>query len=181
MSGFALELRRASAAVGVVPRLVAERPQEWRLAPFTVVAAAGRGAVIRYARLPVGRTTWDPDEIVAAWRRTIAKLRGVSLAPELFLPMLDEAYRAILRRGRGRDGDRVEITRLRDEIGGPRRSTRAQFSWNLARLRHERRLAYAGRRIDLGVATGVPAKGKLIWIEDAAGGGQYYQTFRFAP
>src|SRR5262245_50967523 len=66
--GFSKELRHAAAASQVVPRLVCEAPEEWRLGPLTVVLDAGAGtAQLRYARLSVARAPGDAAEIMAAW------------------------------------------------------------------------------------------------------------------
>ncbi|HEX3757428.1 MAG TPA: hypothetical protein VHW23_01925 [Kofleriaceae bacterium] len=104
------------------------------------------------------------------------RLAARSRPPDDFLPALAAAYAAVLRRRGARPGDRVPLVELRDELGG----TRAQFAWDVARLRRERRLVVEGRRIDLGVAAGHAAgrRSQVVWIENDGGGGSFFQTFR---
>jgi hypothetical protein len=180
MPGFGAALRRAAAAERVVPRLISDRPEEWRLGPLTV-AAGPRGAELRYARVAVGRAVPEPEAIMEGWRRALAGLVARSLAPEVLLPTLAESYAAILTREGRRAGDRVDLVAIRAEVTRRRpRHTRAQFAWDLARLRRERRLVHDGRRIDLGIATGQVAalRSRVVWIEDESGAGQYYLHFR---
>ncbi len=177
---FGKELRRAAteAAPGLVPRLVAEQPQEWRIGSLTIVVARGT-AQLRYARQPIGRATAEADAVVAAWRRALITLTARSLDPDRFLPLLGAAYLAAL--GTRAPGERVELTALRAEIARlVRGHTRAQFAWDLARLQRERRLSLGGARIDLGVATGNAAShaSRVVWVEDESGSGHYYQYFR---
>jgi hypothetical protein len=185
MMSFGAELRRAAAAAAkIVPRLVAERPEEWRVGPLTVVVdRAARAAQLRYARLTVARTSADPGAVMTAWRRAITALSMRSLPPDDLLPALAAAW-AELASAPAAAAGRVDLVKLRDEIVRRQRDyTRAQFAWDIARLRRERRLVHDGRRIDLGAATGMAAsrRSSVVWIEDESGAGQYYQTFRLIP
>ena len=168
---------RSLASSKIVPRLVTERPEpEWRLGVLTVIVGKQR-ARLRYAREPVGTARSDAQDIAVAWQRVLAKLHARSLAPDELLPRLQDAYAAVLARHAKRGGDRAPLVEVREQLAG---YTRAQFAWDLARLRRERRLVVGSRRIDLGIATGhAPArKSRVVWIEDEAGGGAYYETFR---
>src|SRR5882672_7910288 len=139
-----------SAAPGPAPRLISPGPPpEWRFGELTVVIGASR-AELRYAREAVGSSPPTPEALAAA-------------------------YAAVLRRRGGRPGDRVPLVELRDELGG----TRAQFAWDLARLRRERRLVVGGHRIDLGVATGHAAarRSQVVWLANDGGGGYFLQSF----
>jgi hypothetical protein len=159
-----------------VPRLVAGGPRpEWRLGELTVVVGPGR-AELRYAREPVGFAQPSPDAIRQAVARARERLQARSRTPDQLLPALAAAYDAVLARHRARPGDRIPLVELRDQLAG----TRAQFAWDLARLRRERRLSFAGRRLDLGVATGHAAqqRSRVVWIENDGGGGSYFQSFR---
>jgi hypothetical protein len=175
------DLLRALAGTDVVPRLVAEQPQpEWRLGPLTFVVGP-RQARLRYAREPVGTTTsTTADAIAAAWRKALDRLRARSLPPEQFLPRLAAAYATVLAARGGPaplpDG-RAPLVDVRAALES---HTRAQFAWDVARLRRERSLVFAGRRVDLGVATGHAAqhRSRVVWIEDDAGSGTYYEWFR---
>lgn len=168
---------RALAGTNVVPRLVAERPkQEWRLGALTVVVGKQR-AELRYARESVGWTKPRAGDIVTGVARALERLQARSRPPDELLPALAAAYAAVLARRGARPGARAPLIEVRDEVGG---ATRAQFAWDLARLRREKRLVVDGRRLDLGVATGHAAarKSRVVWVENDGGGGAYYETFR---
>ena len=166
---------RSLAGTNVVPRLVASQPQEWRLGALTVIVR--KRADLRYARQPVGWAPPRAGDIVDALRRAIGRLHERSLAPDVLLPRLAAAYAAVIARRRGRPGDRAPLVELRAELDD---YTRAQFAWDLARLRRERRLVVDGRRIDLGVATGhaTSRRSRVVWIENDGGGGAFYESFR---
>jgi hypothetical protein len=180
--GFSKELRDAAAARDVVPRLGAERPEEWRLGPLTVVLDARAGtAQLRYARLPVARAAGEAAAIMAAWTRALAQLERRSLPPDQFLPLLATTYAHLVTQSARAPGDRLALPALREHVAKSIRGyTRTQFAWDLARLRRERRLVHEGLRIDLGVATGHAAarSSRVVWVEDESGAGQYYETFR---
>jgi hypothetical protein len=167
---------RRPAASPIVPRLVVGGPRpEWRLGELTVVVGPDR-AELRYAREPVGFAPPTAEAIGAAVERARQRLAARSRSPDQLLPALVGAYAAVLARRGARPGDRVPLVELRDQLDG----TRAQFAWDLARLRRERRLVIGGRRLDLGVATGHAAaqRSRVVWIENDGGGGSYFQSFR---
>jgi hypothetical protein len=176
---------RSLAGTKVVPRLLADGPrQEWRVGLLTFVVGEQR-AELRYARESVGWARPHAPEIVAALRRAVDRLLERSLAPDELLPRLGAAYAAVLTREARRPDARVSLVELRDELAKHRdlRSrpyTRAQFAWDLARLRREQRLVVDGRRIDLGIATGHAAtrRSRVVWIENDRGGGAFYESFR---
>lgn len=164
------------AGADAVPRLITPGPPpEWRFGELTAVIGPRR-AELRYAREPVGSSPPAPEAIVAAVRRAADRLAARSRPPDELLPALAAAYATVLKQHSARPGDRVPLVELRDELGG----TRAQFAWDLARLRRERRLVVGGRRIDLGVATGHAAarRSQVVWIESDGGGGCFFQSFR---
>jgi hypothetical protein len=159
---------RSLAGTDVVPRLVADK--EWRLGALTVIVGNQR-AQLRYARESVGSAPARATDIASAWRRALDRLETRSLAPEPFLARLTEAYSQLA-------ADRVLLVELRAKLAD---YTRAQFAWDVARLRRERRLVVAdGRRVDLGIATGHAAsrRSRVVWIEDEGGGGAFYESFR---
>ncbi|HEU4730201.1 MAG TPA: hypothetical protein VFT22_20030 [Kofleriaceae bacterium] len=161
----------------VVPRLVsAGPPTVWRVGELTVMIGAER-AELRYAREPVGWSRPTREAVVEAVRRARARLAARSRGADELLPALAVAYAKVLGRRGGRAGERVPLVEVRDELEG---YTRAQFAWDIARLRRERRLAVGGRRVDLGVAAGHAAskRSRVVWIENEGGGGSYFQSFR---
>lgn len=149
---------------------------EWRLGELTLVVTPAR-VELRYAREPVGSCRPEPGAIARAVARARARLVARSRPPDELLPALVAAYAAVLRRHGARAGARVPLVELRAELGD---YTRAQFAWDVARLRRERRLAIDGRRLDLGVATGHDAahRSRVVWIENDGGGGSYFASFR---
>ena len=170
-------LLRPATGAELAPRLIAAGPPaEWRFGELTVVIGRQR-AEVRYAREPVGSSRPVPEAIVAAVQRARQRLAARSRGPDEMLPALAAAYAVVLERRGGRAGDRVALVELREELAG---TTRAQFAWDIARLRRERRLVVGGRRIDLGVAAGHGAerRSRVVWIENDGGGGSYFQTFR---
>jgi hypothetical protein len=182
---FPAELRRAAAdALGLTPRLIAESPEEWRVGPVTILVDRPQGtAQVRYAREVVARAVLDPAAIVSACERALARLGRESLAPAAMLPALAAAYAGCLGVARAPDGARVPLVDMVGPTGraaGRRTYSRAQFAWDLARLRRERRLEEAGRRVQLDVATGAAPlqRRRVVWIEDESGAGQYYGAFR---
>lgn len=159
------------------PRLISGGPRpEWRLGELTVVVGPAR-AELRYAREPVGFCAPEPAAITEAVARARGRLAARSRGPDELLPALAAAYAAVLRKHRAAPGARVPLVELRAQLRG---TTRAQFAWDLARLRRERRLAIGAARIDLGVATGHAAsqRARVVWIENDGGGGSYFASFR---
>ena len=169
------ELSQLLAGSAVVPRLVAERPQEWRLGALTVVVAPQR-ARLRYAREPVGTCVARADAIATAWQRALERLRDRSISPDELLPRLAAAYAGIAKR----PGERVSLTDVRATMQG---YTRAQFAWDVARLRRERRLVIGDQRVDFGIATGhaTSHRSRVVWIEDDRGSGAFYESLRLIP
>lgn len=157
----------------MVPRLLAEQPEEWRLGRLTVVVDRTRGAAqVRFARLPVARASAAGGEVVAACRRALARFQAESLPPDQLAAALIAAH----------PGGAAALLDLVPRVGraaGRRRYSRAQFVWDLARMRRERGLALPqGQRIAVDVATGAGAPAGALWIEDESGTGQYYRTLR---
>jgi len=179
---FPAELKRQAAALGLVPRLIADSPEEWRLGQVTVVVDRRRGtAQIRYAREALARARCEAEDVLRAWRRALDRLAGEAMEPDRFLPALSDAYAQLLA-GR-QPGERVPLVDLIPAVAraaGRRSYSRAQFAWDIARLRRERRLQHDGRRVLLDVATGTATSQKrsVVWIEDESGAGQYYGSFR---
>jgi hypothetical protein len=168
--------RPAPIVLDAAPRLIAPGPPaEWRFAELTVVIGATR-AELRYARESVGSARARPEEVVAAVARARERLMARSRTPDELWPELAAAYRAALAAHDLAPGGRVPLVELRDALGG----TRAQFAWDVARLVRERRLAFRGRRLDLGVATGHGAahRSRVVWLEGDGGRGSYFQSFR---
>jgi hypothetical protein len=176
MSALGRELLRCLSGTRVVPRLISDHPRpEWRIGPFTAVVGPQR-AELRYARESVGWAKPRAEEIIEGMRRAVARLADRSAPPDVLLPALAAAYADL----RARPGERVPLVAVRDALA---ETTRAQFAWDIARLQREHRLVFAGRRIDLGIATGASAmrRTRVVWLEIGGGAGAYYETFRMIP
>lgn len=183
MAGFARELAEEASRAQLVPRLLSDAPEEWRLGRLTVAVDRARGtAQIRYARAPVARCQAAAGAVMVAWRRALARLERASLAPDQLWPALAGAYDALAPD----PGARVRLVDAAAELARAlgRPYPRSQLSWDIARLLGERRLHHSdGRRLDLGVATGGAAlrRRQVLWIEDESGRGQYYLHLRMLP
>jgi hypothetical protein len=170
---------RAVAGAWPAPRLIAQGPPaQWRFAGLTVVIRADR-AELRYAREPVGSSLPTPEAITLAVQRARDRLAARSRPPGELLPALARIYAALLEARGARSGERVPLVAVRDQLAG----TRAQFAWDLARLRRERQLVVDDHRVDLGIATGhaTARRSQVVWIEDEGGGGSYFASFRLIP
>jgi hypothetical protein len=131
----------------------------------------------------MARARCDAGEVLRGWRRVLDRLAAESLAPDALLPALAEAYAQLLARAGRPAGERVPVADLVPAVAraaGRRSYSRAQFAWDIARLRKERRLHHEGRRVLFDVATGTATsqKRQVVWIEDESGAGQYYGSFR---
>jgi hypothetical protein len=168
---FQRELLAASRALGLVPRLVSAHPEQWRLGPLSLHVDRARGTCeLRYARAKViSRIPLRGASVMRAWRRARKLLMSSSQPPDELLPRLLRVYARMAK-----PGERVQLRELVRRL----RLSRAQAAFDLARLRHERRLQFGGWRIDLGVATGIVDPKRVVWIEDEFGSGHYYQYFR---
>lgn len=158
----------------MVPRLVAELPEEWRLGRLTVAVDRARGtARVKFARIAVARARCEAGEVVAACQKALARFQAESLAPE-------DLAAALLAAAQGSGAvDLLELVPRVGSAAGRRRYARAQFVWDLARLRSERGLVLPqGQRIAVDVATGAGAPAGALWIEDETGTGQYYRALR---
>lgn len=183
---FSAQLREALVEFGVAPRRVREDPEEWRLGPMTLALDRARDrATLRYARQPVAvGVACDADAVARAYRRVAARLQAGSLAPDELFAALERAYAARLEERGAAAGARVSLVELAAALAAARKGyTRAQLAFDLVRLVREGGAARGGRRLDLGIATGAATskKSRVLWIEDQAGSGHYYETLRFVP
>lgn len=183
---FSKELHDELAAIGVRARLIEDRPERWRVGSMVLsVDRAGDRATLQYARQPVARgLRCDAAAVAAGYRRAAERLAAGSLSPAEMFEALASAYGAALAERGAPAGSRIALVELASGVAGAagRSYSRAQFAYDLARLRRERQLCQNGARIELGVATGTDAarKSKVVWIDDG-GSGQYFATLRILP
>ncbi|MBI4816704.1 MAG: hypothetical protein HY791_10625 [Deltaproteobacteria bacterium] len=184
-------LKDACAAHGLSFRIVSrEDPIEVRIPPFSVTLDFSKGrAVFRFARLEIGQCAASRDEILET-HGELAKSFGPPFEAGKFFDQCRRAYlSAAIAEGR-RDGDRLELAEFLPYLAIQRQSkafcvspessafkgySRAQFAFDVMRLREAGGLSRNGFRLNLGVATGTSAtdRSRSLYIEDAEGNGEY--------
>ena len=191
--------RAAFTAAGAAPALRAETPPEYRVGRLHAhLDFAEESVELTFARLPVERgVALDAGAVQAAWARAQERLAAHATEPPAFASAVAGAYRALLARRAKPAGERVELAdlyaetafalqpeRFREDVD--RRTLapypRVQFVWDLLRWR-ERGLITGDQRADLGVAVAGAAtqKKRAFWLEDEAGNGMFYTSFRLVP
>jgi len=195
----AAALQGAAEAAGRPFRRLAENPPEFLLAPFTVTLDLERMEVaLHYAREELARVPATKDAVVAAIERAERDLTAKQLAPEEEFDLLVAAWRAALAAEGRPVGERAELAEVLPQLAllrqprrfreDPQREAwapypKVRFLFDLARLRAARLLERGGLRLDLGTATGdsTKKKGRVFFLSEPDGGGQYYLTIRFVP
>lgn len=189
------ELKSACDAAGLAMRVVSrEQPVEVRIPPFAVVIDFDRArAELRFAKHPVGSCPADPEAIVAAIGKQKAALDGRFDAGDFFDRCLAAWKAARVVSG---SAERVEILDFLPYLAvGVQRPkfkaeptkanyasyTKAQFAYDVLRLRRQGGLTRNGHRMNLGVATGSSAsqKKRVVYLEDEDGNGEYKLTVFF--
>ncbi len=191
------ELKRECEARGLGFRVVSkEDPVEVRIPPFAVVMdfkAARAG--LRFAREEVESAPARADAIVAAHAKA-QKALDAGFDPKVFFKRCLVAYRQALAAEARADGDRVELLAFLPLLAlqmqpkrflahptreGFRPYGRALFAYHVWKLREANGLSQDGRRLNLGVATGVSAsdKDRVVYLEDPEGTGEYKLTVFF--
>lgn len=174
-----------------------EQPIEVRIPPLAVRIHSERGtAELCFARQVVASCGAVAEEILSAHRRAVERLER-ALAPEEFLEDCWTAYRMTLAAQGKQPGERVEILSFLPTLALTLQSkkfqqeptaenfqgySRAQFAYDVHRLRKAGKLASRGRRINFGVATGTSASNKkrVLYMEDELGRGEYKLTVFFS-
>jgi hypothetical protein len=192
-------LQGAAEAAGRPFRRLAENPPEFLLTPFTVVLDLERmEAALQYAREEVARVPATKDAVIGALEKAERELSAKPVAPEEQFDLLVAGWRAALALEGRPAGERVELAEVLPQVALLRQSRRfredpqreawasypkVRFLYDLARLRAARLLERDGLRLDLGTATGdsTKKKGRVFWLPEADGSGQYYLTIRFVP
>ncbi|MFT4539414.1 MAG: hypothetical protein ACI841_000760 [Planctomycetota bacterium] len=191
------ELKAACEASGLPLRIVTrEDPIEVRIPPLAIVLDFDKGlADIRFARQPLAQCGATVADILDAHKKTVAALE-TGFDPGQFFEDCLVAYKmSLVAMGRKR-GDRVELNDFMASMALQRQSkkfheepvsanyrgySRAQFAYDVLRLRKASALTQGGRRINFGVATGTTAtkKGRVLYMEDGDGKGEYKLTIYF--
>jgi hypothetical protein len=188
----AQELRAACDLAGLSARVERRSPLELRVEPFSVeVDVELDRAVLRFARLEVGRARADAAELLSARARALEALDGRPWEPAAFVARLRLAWERC-------GGGWTPIVEVLPELAfllqppsfraDPCPATfqpygRAQLAWDLWRLRRDRALVTGGLRLCLGPATAgtVADRDGVLFLEDPSGHGQWTRTLRFSP
>lgn len=189
------DLKTACDGAGLTMRVVSrEQPVEVRIAPFAIVLDFDRAtAELRFAREPIAQVPADPEAIVAAVTRSRAALDTPFDAQDFFERCITAWKAARVATG---PGERVEILeflpylavgmqRQRFKVAPTRENyvsySRAQFAYDILRLRRQAGFSRGGYRMNLGVATGTTAseKKRVVYLEDEDGQGEYKLTVFF--
>ena len=173
-----------------------EEPVEVRVPPVSVTPDFKKAkATVSFARDPLASCPLDAERILKA-RRTVVNSLERPFDPAQFFRACFDAYRRILLLEGLPEGERVELVRFLPELAfllqgkkfkeNPRKETfrsygKAHFAYDVHRLRKAGGLVQGGWRINFGVATGRTAtkKGRVIYMEDPSGRGEYKLTVFF--
>jgi hypothetical protein len=189
------ELGAACASRGWTMRVVSrEDPIELRIAGLSLVVDSRRGrAEIRFARETIAAVAAESAAIVKGIETVRARLDG-AFDPAEFFDRCRAAWSAC-RVVMGAP-ERVEILDFLSylAVGMQKQKfrydpikanyadySRAQFAYDLWRLRRAGALVRGGFRLNLGVATGTTAsqKKRVVYVEDEDGNGEYKLTVFF--
>lgn len=189
------ELGAACASRNWTMRVVSrEDPIELRIAGLSLVVDSQRGrAEIRFARETIAAVAAESAAIVKGIETVRARLDG-AFDPAEFFDRCKVAWSAC-RVALGAP-ERVEILDFLSYLAigmqkpkfrhDPVKSnyadySRAQFAYDLWRLRRAGALVRGGFRLNLGVATGTTAsqKKRVVYVEDEDGNGEYKLTVFF--
>lgn len=167
---------------------------EIRLGAFTVRLDLDAGeAEVRYAREVLDAVRAEPRLVLDAVRKAGAALHR-DVEPAVIFREIALAYRLLLTQLGLPFGERVNLVELlpplfyvrqteafwkKQESRALRPVTRAQLAWDLDALQRAHCLESDGLRIGLGSATAgsTAKKSQVLFLESAAGGGQYFLTF----
>lgn len=196
---FGAALQAAAEAAARPFRRLGENPPEFLVAPFSVLVDPERmEATLAYAREEVARAPAKAPDVLAAVEKAEKELTAKPLPPEEEFDLLVAAWRAALAIEGRPPGERVDLAEVLPQAALLRQGRRfredpqreafapypkARFLFDLARLRAARLLERNGLRLDLGTATGdsTKKKGRVFFLAEADGSGQYYLTIRFVP
>ena len=189
---------KEGAAARQVPLLVVTRePLELRLPPLGVAIDIEEArATITFGQQELAACPADAEEILEAREKALSQLDRSGWDPEVFHRDLRQAWlAAVARTGQGEGW--VELAEVLPQLAfalqsprwrldpSPRNFTgygKAQFLYELNRLRSAGGLSCDGWRLVLGPATGASTRDKrrVFWVEDGEGRGAYHLTLRFA-
>ncbi len=188
-------LKAGAEAEGFPLVVVSRDPLELRLAPLGAsIDVENDRAELTFGRCPVATCRAEAGAMLAARAKAVASLEGKNWNPADFHRALFRSWR---RTRDEENNDWVSLAALLPELALARQPKafrvdpqatkfvpypRAQFTYDLWRLRRDAALSLDGWRLSLGPATGDSTRDKqrVFFVEDAAGQGQYQLTIRFS-
>ncbi|NOZ85320.1 MAG: hypothetical protein GXP49_03475 [Deltaproteobacteria bacterium] len=193
------ELKESFESGGFNARLVSDNPPSFKVGRFEIELNLDKmEAGISFCREPLRKVQAKPEKIMDALTREKRLIETSAVEQGRFFDAILNAYKASLALYSGRMGDRVDLVDLLPQVAfmlqpdkfkeHPTKErfisySRVQFIFDLNRLRESGLLTKSGFRLDLGTATGdsTRKKGRVFFLEDANGEGQYYLSARFVP
>ncbi len=191
------DLGEAFKARGLTMRVLRrEGPIEVRTPPLAIIIDRDKGkASLQFAKETLLQVPAECDAILAGYDGAL-KVLNTPFDPQAFHEHCYSAWQAC-RAATGAKSERVEIVDFLPYLAihrqkpaflkDPRKKsfqdyTRAQFAWDVLRLRREKALIHKNRRLNLGVATGSSAskKSRVIFFEDEQGNGEFKLTVFFS-
>lgn len=181
---------------GIRLLVLTKEPLEIRLPPLSVrIDLEKVRAAVLFGRVEIGSAVAAATEILKARDKALKALERRKWSPRTFHRELRTAWGAAGRR-LGRADGWIELAEVLPELAfrvqgpgwrfdpTPKNLTpygKAQFLYDLHRLRAAGALAHDGWRLALGPATGASTrdKRKVFWVEDGEGRGSYHLTLRF--
>ena len=167
-----------------------------RIPPLGLTIDRDKGsAELRFSREPLRSCRAEASEIIKAHRAAMQAL-NTPFKPERFFDSSVAAWRAARAAADGSASERVEILdflpflalemqppkfRVNPTGSNYKSYSRAQFAYDVLRLRRAGGLGHRGMRMNFGVATGTTAtqKRRVIYMEDENGAGEYKLTVYF--
>jgi len=190
------DLKEACTGRGLRLLLVTKDPLEIRLPPLGVrIDLEKASASIVFGQIEIAKAQTGANEILDAREKALKTLEGRKWSAREFHGQLREAWSAVSKK-LGRADGWVELGDVIPEIAIAIQGQRwrldptsrnftsygkAQFLYDLHRLREAGGLSQGGWRLSLGPATGASTRDKrrVFWVEDGEGRGAYHLTLRF--
>ncbi len=173
-----------------------ENPLELRIPPLSIIVELEKGRCeIRFAKDRIAECPMQGEKILKAWEGCMKRLDR-PFDPGKFFDQCLAAYSRILRLKGLPPGSRIELSEFLPELAillqprsflqNPKKENfrtygKANFAYDVLRLKKANMLSKDGARMNFGVATGITAqkKGRVIYMEDEEGNGEYKLTIFF--
>jgi hypothetical protein len=188
-------LKEGADGRGLTLALISREPLEIRLDPVGVAIDLEEArATLTFGREELAQCPADAEEILQARDKALVGLDRKGWTPEGFHGELRDAWLLATRMGKGEGwielGEALPLLALTIQSKRWRLDPtsknftdygKAQFLYDLHRLRSAGALTVDGWRLSLGPATGDSTRDKrrVFWVEDGEGRGSYCLTLRF--